>query len=280
MTLEIRPFALGALVLLVAACSGGKETAIDATGDDDTVGDDDDTTGDDDDTTTSEIVIDGALMFTTTVFGYDATTDMAVPTDDATYGPLPILFTVVIGDTSLQSDPSGPSPFNSCNVVFGIDTPQPLTSWPGIDAWWGFEIPANAEIIYEDCSLVTLPAEFGGDAAGLIASKVWGTAVDALDPSLAAQFETQLGADWAALEPYMIGGGTYSSGFVGALNAEGYLSGYGVAYEADANFAPIADGTGALIRVPAAQLYTGTLNTAIFSVQSGAVGPAAAVLAQ
>ena len=66
----------------------------------------------------------------------------------------------------------------------------------------------------------------------------------------------------------------WSTAFAGVVNPEGLLQGAGNAYEADANFAPVDDGTGQAVGIPALDVWDGTsLARGIYSVSSEAIGP-------
>ena len=291
MTPDLRMLTAPALVALMtfAGCSGGetKTDGDDVVGDDDDVtGDDDDVTGDDDDdddtysTTTSVIEIDAAFMLVQTLFAYDQATGTAVPWEDPNYGPFPVTVAVVIADTSLQTDPNGPTPYNSCVVTISTSSPVPMASWvEDSAAWWGFEMPANAQID-DGCLGVELPAEFGGDAGYHVSKWVWGATLAEIDATLAEQLEAAVSpADWAALEPNLVGGGAYSTSLIGTLNAEGIVGGYGTAYEADANFGIVVDATGVAVSIPAEQVWNGVdLATGVYQITTGGVGPATTLL--
>ena len=280
-----RPSLALPLVGLLAAplgCSGddAKDPASDPTGDTAaTTLSEDDTGGGDSDTgsTSSVVAIDAQLLLTTAAFAYDEVNGMVVPYVDPNNGPQPITFAVILADSSMPYDPNGPTPSNSCSVVFTMDTPQPVSSFmAGFDAlWWGIEIPASADVS-SDCQYVELPEEFGGDAVSHVAKWSWGVGIGAIDPSIAQQIEAQLSpSDWAVYEPLLIGSGSWSDAFEGLVNDEGLLLGSGQAFEADTNFSFVVDRTGYAVTIPAADVWDGkTPARGIYVPASQAIGPA------
>ncbi len=275
----VLPLAFG----LVTACSGGEKSE-ETGGTDDTnpsVGDDDDddVSGDDDDTGTdttpySDLSIDAAVLTMLGAFAYDETTNMVVPFEDPNYGPQPITISILISDSSVQT--SGVNAANTCTVTLSTNTPQPLIPVDGIGAWWGFEMPADADVTTE--CYAELPAEWGGDPAAHVTAWTWGFAIDALDPTTSAQLESQVNpADWPQLEPYLIGGGGFTDALVGVLNDEGYLIGYGQALAADADFGVIAGTSGYAEQLLATDVWdekTQSPARGIYLMGSGSVGPA------
>ncbi len=270
------------LFSLALGCSGGDSkdgTGTDGTGPTASTGDDDDN-DDDDDTSyssTSTVVIDAQLLVTGAAFGYDDATGMVVPYIDPQAGPQPITFTVIIGDSSMQYDPNGPTPYNSCRVDFTTTTPQPVSSFMASfdDVWWGIEVPANADVS-SDCGLVELPADFGGDPVPHVTKWSWGVGIGELDPAVAQQIEARLSpADWQLYEPLLLGSGGWSDFFENLINDEGVLLGSGQAYEADDDFAFVLDRAGYTVEMEADWVWDGKAPArAIYVVGSQPMGPA------
>lgn len=280
----VLPLAFG----LVTACSGEKSEGTDTT--DDTtepVGDDDDddVSGDDDDdddstTPYSDLSIDAAVLTMVGAFAYDETTNMVVPFEDPNYGLQPISISILISDSSVQT--SGVTAANTCTVTLSTNTPQPLIAVDDIGAWWGFEMPSDADVTTE--CYAELPAEWGGDPAPHVTAWSWGFVIDSLDPTISAQLESQVSpADWPQLEPYLMGGGGFTDALVGVLNDDGYLIGYGQALAADDDFAVVAGTSGyaeQILAVDAWDEKTLTPARGIYLMGSGSVGPANLIVVQ
>ncbi len=267
------------LTLLLGAplgCGGSEVKDTDGTdGTLDDTGDDTDTdTDDDDDDVTSTVTIDAQLLTVLAVFAYDETTNRVVPYEDPNYGPQPIQISVIIADTSAQV--SGFTASNSCTITLSTNTPQPLVDVTDLGAWWGFEMPADADVS-SDC-FVELPKEFGGDPEFHVAKWSWGFTVSELDATVAQQLEAQLGTQWPGAEPYVIGGGTFTPSLEDVLNDDGYLIGYGQAFAADANFAFEVDPTGYAVQLNADDVWDGKAPArGVYAMGTSTVGPASLI---
>jgi hypothetical protein len=263
-------------LLALAACAGDKD---EATADETTpTGDDDDTiidTGTE--STSTELAIDAAFLLVTSTFGYDPATGMASGYEDPSYGPVPLIVSVLLIDSSFEQT-GQITEENACAIALVTEDPQPMASFVAdAGVWWGFAMPADAEIV-NGCEDFELPADFEGDPAGFVAKWSWGVGVSEVDPANLAELEAQLPpTDFAQIEPFLIGTGAWSTAFEGVVNPEGYLQGAGVAYEADDDFALVPDANGQAVTIPSVDVWdeaTMTLSRGVYSASTGAIGPA------
>lgn len=135
---------------------------------------------------------------------------------------------------------------DSCFVTIGVPGPVDLAAWADpATAWWGFTLPAGTPVRAESCSAFEFPAEWG-DVTSKVTQHDWGFGVAPMLPNVQSALQTQLGANWTAIEDHVVGAGWYSSLLVGNAQTPGGFAdgGYAIASEVDADFVVQVDGTG------------------------------------
>jgi len=148
---------------------------------------------------------------------------------------------------------------NSCQITFAVAGPvAPSTTWAtAAGVYWGFELPAGSPVVGDTCTNFEFPAEWGGDVAGVVGSWDWGFALNLMDPAIEPQLATGFGAQWAVLEPAVVGAGWYSDLLVsGGVDPNGYADGgFAIAQEVDATMTVQTDGSGQPILLDSSQIW-------------------------
>lgn len=234
-------------LLWLCACSGDPEiTSTDQPivppgGDDDTV-----------ELPTADTVIDGSFIDATyfvvlAQFAYDEDNQQFTSYAHPDEGLLPMSVSVLLVDSSVALtgviDAS-----NSCFVAMELDGTVPNAPWVAdTEAWAGFDVPSSATV-RDNCQFYGLPSEWEGDVASHVTKWSWAMGVGPLDDSTRNTLEQQLPAsEWAALQPFVVGGVSVSDLFslTGIAEADGYVGlGIGLGFEVDDSFQIEIGGTG------------------------------------
>ncbi|MEQ1505370.1 MAG: hypothetical protein ABMB14_24270 [Myxococcota bacterium] len=266
----------------VGGCRGGDDptdTIDPLDGDTDT---DTDTDPPVEDTAPDGTYLDAAWFRVSARFAYDPDHAEHVRFAQPGEGLSPISLTVTVIDSSVGY--GIPDDSNSCTVTLEIDDGLPIAPWVATHgAWTGFDVPAGSTI-RDNCRFYGLPQEFGGDAAGQVSKWTWGIGLGPLDEETEAQLRDALSdSEWAALEPFVLGGVAFSNLFGRVLaGSDGFTNdGYGIGYAVDGNFEVVVGGTGNLEPIEAAVVHpSGTTGDptgvarGYYEVQLGAWGPA------
>ena len=147
---------------------------------------------------------------------------------------------------------------NSCSVVLSTPNTLPPASWiADAGIWWGFELPADAAVVDDTCSDLTFPAEWGGNVGDVVSQHRWGFGLTTMLPQVQTQLETQLAAQWATIEPAVVGAGWYSSVLEGQPSFPGAFAngGFALGSQVDANFAVTVDAQGQPILLSSGEVY-------------------------
>ena len=148
---------------------------------------------------------------------------------------------------------------NSCQITFAVPGPvAPSTTWAtAAGVYWGFELPAGSPVVGDTCTNFDFPAEWNGDVAGVVGSWNWGFALNLMDPAVQAQLEPAFGAQWAVVEPAIVGAGWYSDLLVsGGVDPNGFANGgFAIAQELDETMTVQTDGTGQPILLDSSQVW-------------------------
>lgn len=227
------------LVLGLAACSGGGDPTAP------TDGGTTETDPPPEDTGPEGGFVDAAYFAIVARFGWDEGLARHVNFAEPGTGLQPLELEVVLMDTSVST--GGMDETNHCSVRFLFDGPLPKADWvEPYGAWTGLDVPAGAEV-RDGCRFYGLPGEFLGDAAAAVRGWSWGVGVGPLSRTVGETLENSLPAsEWAALQPYAVGGVVMSSLFAGSeLSEDGFVdAGFSLGYEVDGNFEIVVGGTG------------------------------------
>ncbi len=165
-----------------------------------------------------------------------------------------VVTVLVVDDSVLNGSPVNSA--NSCTVSFGGDGPFDSAAWADtVGIYWGLTMPAGTPVVTDTCQDLEFPSTWGGDPASVLAQWDWGVGLAEMDPAIEAQLPGVFGAQWAVVEPAVIGGGWYSNAVFG-LEASGYLDGgYAFAQEVDVDFNAQFDGAGAPILLDSGDVW-------------------------
>lgn len=234
------------------------------------------------DTSPAELAVDAAYFLVTARFAFDATTQQHVEFADPGTGLQPLQLAVTLMDTSIAYT-GVLDATNSCEVVLEFPGPKPIASWVAANgAWIGLDVPGDATV-RDGCRDYILPSSFAGDPAAAVSQWSWGIGVGPLDEDVEEQLRYALPAsEWAALEPYIVGGALVSPLFASTSGGDGLTTaGFSLAYEVDGNFEIEVGGTGNAIPIPKEDVQGtttgGTVATGYYEVAMGPFTPGAAL---
>jgi hypothetical protein len=263
-----------AALTVLASCSGGSSDGdIIPRDSDPTIEPPPDDTGTDTGTTIDGGSIDATFWAVTGRFVFDQEsvlhTTYAVPGEGLK--PLSIEFMLI--DSSWLVNPVL-NDTTRCLVRFEWETPTGIADWvePHF-AWTGMDMPPAATVDDQCSKFFGLPAEWNGDAASHLSDWTWGVGVGPLDELVEDTLRNVLDeSQFAALEPYLVGGTLDSSFLVGStLSEDGFTdSGIALGYAVDSNFEVEIGGTGSL--VPISNAYVNQdpgVFTGYYEVQMG-----------
>lgn len=189
--------------------------------------------------------VDAAYFAIVARFGWDEDLERHVGFAEPGTGLQPMELEVVLMDTSVTNGIVDET--NTCSVRFRFDASLPKADWvEPHGAWTGLDLPRDAEVV-DGCRFYGLPGEFVGDAAAAIGSWSWGVGVGPLSQTVGETLQNSLPAsEWAALQPYAVGGVVMSNLFAGSdLSEDGFVdAGFALGYEVDGNFEIVVGGTG------------------------------------
>jgi hypothetical protein len=199
--------------------------------------------------------LDARYFAVTARFAYDPDTNTHLSFAESGQGPSPIQLGVTIIDSSVESR-GVVDEQNSCSVTLDIDGALPVASWVTTNGGWtGFDVP-TATTVRDTCRFYGLPDAYGGDAGAQVAKWRFGVGVAPLDPDVADLVRSnRTPSEWAALEPYLVGG-LLTSNLFGSGTATGDAVALGVVlgYEVDGNFEIVVDGVGNPEPIPKAEV--------------------------
>ncbi|MEZ4319458.1 MAG: hypothetical protein R3F61_18225 [Myxococcota bacterium] len=234
-----------ALLLLPIGCKG--ENVVDADGDADTDADADSDADSDTDTDT--------LVMSPNAFGVGVA-EFAIDADGnaASFTAFDQAGTPVQGQVALsvlildESATTSINDFNSCQITFGAPGPiAPSTTWAtAAGVYWGFELPPGSTVVGDTCQNFEFPDEWEDDVAGKVGQWSWGFALNVMDPTVQSQLAAGFGAQWAAIEDGVVGGGWYSNLISQAGgDPNGYIDGgYAIGTQMDGTNTIVVDGAG------------------------------------
>lgn len=222
-------------------------------------------------------------------FAYDENTQTAVGYTDSSTGSTvnwrPTMWILLFSEDAFSV---GFTPETSCLVA--LESPDDLTrsAWePTVGAWVGFEMPAN-KTVTTDC--MNLADRWGADPSTQIASWAWGFGINDMDPDTLQQIEDNSDpVEFAAEEPYFIGGGAYTDALDGWITQGGEpiapdsyaANGTANASEVDDSFVVQVDALGDPVRLLAVDVQqVGGVATGQYSVSGTIAGPAFEMLMQ
>lgn len=143
-----------------------------------------------------------------------------------------------------------------CRVLFQIDGAPTESKWVDKQgAWVGLDVPDDATIV-NGCEGYEFPDLFEDQEEGVlfhVRKWDWAFGLGQLDPDVSDGLMNSVSpAQWAAIQPFLIGGFFYSNTFADAdFAVDGYTDiGTAIGYEVDGNFQIDTDGTGNAIPIP------------------------------
>lgn len=159
-------------------------------------------------------------------------------------GLAPVAFGITFYDIARQK---------GCRIVFEIDGRPEVAPWTEKKgAWVALDVPADATVV-NGCEGYRFPDVFEDQAEGVlfhVAKWEWGFGVGPLDSAAAKSAENGMTpSQWAATEPFLVGGLFYSDTLAGSdiADAEGYSNtAVSIGFAVDGNFQLDTDSAGNL----------------------------------
>ncbi|HHO53420.1 MAG TPA: hypothetical protein ENK18_21755 [Deltaproteobacteria bacterium] len=222
--------------------------------------------------------IDATYFLVTARFAYDESSQQfssyAHPDDGLQ--PMSVSVLLVDSDAALTGTVDAT---NSCFVTMELEGSVSNAPWvEEQEAWAGFDLPAGTTV-RDNCRSYGLPSEWGGDVASHVTKWRWSVGVGPLNDETRSTLEQQLPAsEWAALQPFVVGGVTLSDLFslTGLAGDDGYLDlGIGLGFEVDSSFQIEIGGTGNYLPIEAQSINApGGIATGYYEIEVGLFEPA------
>ncbi len=218
--------------------------------------------------------LDAAFFTMLGQFAFDDEAGAFVTWADKELGPQPIRLSVTLIDGKILETGILDAE-NSCTISLEWDQPIEVAAWAEDEgAWAAFDVP-TAAAVDDGCATYRFPGEWNGDPVAAITQWRFGLGLTTLSDETEELLRYQLPAsEWAAAEPYVVGGVFQSNLFAAGGLPETLSDQVGFGYAVDGNFEVEESGTGNPIPIRSEDVETTEgIATGFYEVETGLFSP-------